>query len=173
MAVWLVFGCSRRNTDGQTAACRRIVETNRTIAAAGACQAQGWPAAGIKPAGADWHLVRAAHRLSLGVFSPGTGLWVGHDLLATLARLARGRRVGKNLAGAARRTGAGRRDRLVESGDRQLLGASAFWGRKPAPIPRIAAKMARSGMLPAMVRGRRWRSRTPARTSTIRKPRSR
>ena len=44
-----------------------------------------------------------------------------------------------------------------------------FGGRKPAPIPRIAAKMARSGMLSAMARGRRWRSRTPARTSTIRK----
>jgi len=42
-----------------------------------------------------------------------------------------------------------------------------FGGRKPAPIPRIAAKMARSGMLPAMAKGRRWRSRTPVPTSTI------
>jgi transposase len=48
-----------------------------------------------------------------------------------------------------------------------------FGGRKPAPIPRIAAKMARSGMLSAMVRGRRWASRIPGRTSTIRKPRFR
>jgi transposase len=48
-----------------------------------------------------------------------------------------------------------------------------FGGRKPAPIPRIAAKMARSGMLSAMDRERRSRSRTPGRTSTIRKPRSR
>jgi transposase len=48
-----------------------------------------------------------------------------------------------------------------------------FGGRKPAPIPRIAAKMARSGMLSAMVRERRWASRTPGRTSTIRKPRFR
>jgi len=133
--VWLVFGCSRRNIDGQTAACRRIVGTNRTIAAAGSCQAEGWPAAGIQPTGADRYLVRAADRLSLGVFSPGTGLWVGHDLLATLARLAHSRRVGKNLAGAARRTGAGRRNRLVEGGDRQLLGASAFWGAQTGPNP--------------------------------------
>jgi transposase len=51
---------------------------------------------------------------------------------------------------------------------RALLG-----GHKPAPIPRIAAKMARSGMLSAMARGRRWRSSIPAQTSTIRKPRSR
>lgn len=42
-----------------------------------------------------------------------------------------------------------------------------FGGSKLAPIPRIAAKMARSGMLSAMARGRRWRSRTPARMSTI------
>jgi len=46
-----------------------------------------------------------------------------------------------------------------------------FGGRKPAPIPRIAAKMARSGMLPAMVRARRWPLRTPARTSmTLEQP---
>ena len=48
-----------------------------------------------------------------------------------------------------------------------------FGGRKPAPIPPIAVKMARSGMLPAMVRECRGPLRTPARTSTIRKPRSR
>jgi transposase len=48
-----------------------------------------------------------------------------------------------------------------------------FGGRTPAPIPRIAAKMARSGMLPAMARERRWRSRTLPPTSTILKQRSR
>lgn len=48
-----------------------------------------------------------------------------------------------------------------------------FGGRTPAPTPPIAAKMARSGMLPAMVRERRWPLRTPPPTSTIRKPRSR
>jgi len=47
-----------------------------------------------------------------------------------------------------------------------------FGGRGPAQIPLIAAKMARSGMLSAMARGRRWRSRTPARTSTIPSKRS-
>jgi transposase len=43
--------------------------------------------------------------------------------------------MGKNLASAARRTGIGRRDRLVESGHRQLLGASAFWGAQTGPNP--------------------------------------
>jgi transposase len=48
-----------------------------------------------------------------------------------------------------------------------------FGGRKPGPTPRIAAKMARSGMLPAMAGARRWRLSTPPPTSTTRKPRSR
>ena len=48
-----------------------------------------------------------------------------------------------------------------------------FGGRKLAPIPRIAAKMARSGMLPAMVKERRWRSSRRAPTSTTASRRSR
>jgi len=50
---------------------------------------------------------------------------------------------------------------------------AVFGGPTPDPIPRIAVKMARSGMLCATARGRRWRSRTPARTSTIRSKPSR
>jgi transposase len=48
-----------------------------------------------------------------------------------------------------------------------------FGGRAPAQIPRIAAKMARSGMLCATARVRPWQSNTPAPTSTIRKRRCR
>jgi len=58
---------------------------------------------------------------------------IGHDLLASPARLAGSWCVGQNLARVARRAGLGRRDRLVESGDRQLLGASAFWGAQTGP----------------------------------------
>ena len=42
---------------------------------------------------------------------------------------------------------------------------AVFGGRLPAPIPPIAAKMARSGILCATARGSRWRCSTPARTS--------
>lgn len=48
-----------------------------------------------------------------------------------------------------------------------------FGGRTLGPTPRIAAKMARSGMLPAMAKERPWQSRTLLPTSTIRKPRFR
>ena len=60
---------------------------------------------------------------------------VRHDVLAALARLARGWSVEKTLACAARRIRTVGRDRLVESGVRQLLGASAFWGEQTGPNP--------------------------------------
>lgn len=60
---------------------------------------------------------------------------LGDDLLASLARLAGVRGVGKNLAGAARRVRPSRRDRLVESSDRQLFGARTFWGAQTGPNP--------------------------------------
>lgn len=44
---------------------------------------------------------------------------------------------------------------------------AVFGGRTPAPIPRIAVKMARNGILPAMAKGRRWRWPTPRPTFTI------
>lgn len=47
-----------------------------------------------------------------------------------------------------------------------------FGGREPVPTPPIAARMARNGMLCATARGSRWRLRTRARTSMIRKKRS-
>jgi transposase len=48
-----------------------------------------------------------------------------------------------------------------------------FGGRSPAPIPRIAGKMARSGMLPAMAKERRWRLSRRAPTSMTANRRSR
>jgi transposase len=43
--------------------------------------------------------------------------------------------VGKSLASAVGRTWIGRRNRLVESNLRQLLGASRFWGAQTGPNP--------------------------------------
>jgi transposase len=48
-----------------------------------------------------------------------------------------------------------------------------FGGRSPDPIPPIAAKMARSGMLPAMAKARRWRSSRRGPTSMTASKRSR
>lgn len=48
-----------------------------------------------------------------------------------------------------------------------------FGGRAPAQTPRIAARMARNGILSATVRARPWRWNTPAPTCMIRSKRSR
>ena len=50
---------------------------------------------------------------------------------------------------------------------------AVFGGYKPAPIPPIAGKTARSGTWPATGTGFRWRWFTPARTSTTRSKPSR
>jgi transposase len=71
----------------------------------------------------------------VGISAARTRLWFGDDVLASAPRLAGGGRLAKSVAGVARRTGAGRRDRLVQSGVRQLFGASAFWGEKTGPNP--------------------------------------
>src|SRR5581483_1946922 len=99
------------------------METHRTIVAGAQTKAQRRPSTDSKPRGANGHLVRLAHRVPMGVFAARTRQRLWHDLLASLARLALGRRLGKSLAAASRRIGIGRPDRLVESGARQLLGA--------------------------------------------------
>jgi len=111
------------------------VGTDRTAAAAYKAQAQGWPSADREPAGADGYLVCIENRLWLGVSTTGNGLRKRHDVLASSARLAGSRRLGKSLAAAVGRTRTSRRDRLVQSDFRQLLGASCFWGAQTGPNP--------------------------------------
>src|SRR5207245_8044469 len=85
--------------------------------------------------GTDRDFVCVANGLCVGISTARTRLWFGDDVLASAARLAGRRRLAKSVAGVARRTGSGRRDRLVQSRVRQLLGASAFWGEKTGPNP--------------------------------------
>ena len=71
----------------------------------------------------------------MGIPAAIDGLWQRYDLLASFARLAGSGRVAKNLAWVARRVGCGRRNLLVDFGDRQLFGPGAFWGAKTGPNP--------------------------------------
>ena len=118
----------------------------------------GRPAA-LQSAGADRHLVGAAHPVVLRNFPQELGCGSGMTCWRRLRELASGRGVGKNLAGAARRTGTSRRRSIGRKWRSTVARCEHFLrGSKRAPIPRIAAKMARSGMLPAMVKAPRWRS---------------
>src|ERR1700691_3858490 len=100
----------------------------RDVVATAEVEAEGRSPTGSRSRGADGDLVCSAHRLPVGISAAGDGLRLRHDMLASVARLARTRRVGNNLAALAGRVRIGRRDRLVQSGDRQLFGASCFWG---------------------------------------------
>ena len=71
----------------------------------------------------------------MGVSAAGNGLWQWHDVLASLAGLAGGRRLAENLANSAGRVGLGRRYRLVHFSHGQLFGPSPFWGTKTGPNP--------------------------------------
>jgi len=69
-----------------------------------------------EPQGTDRHRVRAEERHSVGDAAPGDGMRFGHDMLATSARLAAGRRVGEVARHAACQVARRGQDRLVAGG---------------------------------------------------------
>jgi hypothetical protein len=77
---------------------RRPLGSDRTAAAAGTAQAQGWPSSCPGSRRAGGHHLRPAHGLSLAAASDGAGLRKRNDLLAATTGLAGSRR----LAAAAR-----------------------------------------------------------------------
>src|SRR5512147_1807722 len=85
--------------------------------------------------GADRHPVRAEVGHPLGVAAPGDGLRLRHDLLAALARLAEGRRVGAAAPGPARPAGPGERDRLGSLLARQRFCSGQKGGELTGPNP--------------------------------------
>jgi transposase len=87
------------------------------------------------PSGSDWDPLRAQDRHRLGRSTPGNGLWLRHDLLASPERLAKGRRVGQNPPGIAKPIAAGRPNRFFSCGGRLGLSTSSFWGAKTGPNP--------------------------------------
>lgn len=109
--------------------------TYQTTDSAGTAQTQGWSAQNQRPGLPDRHPVCSQDRRPLGVPAHGNGVRQRHDLLASPARLANGRRLAKDMAITAERVGHGRCDRLVCFGYRQLFGSCAFWGAKTGPNP--------------------------------------
>jgi transposase len=63
------------------------------------------------------------------------GIWFGPDLLASLARLAKGLRVGPTARAVAREVARGRQARFLTSSGRFIIGASRWGGRKTGPNP--------------------------------------
>jgi len=85
--------------------------------------------------GADRNSIRAQERHRLARPTTGTGLWQWHDLLATAARLATTRGVGKTPSGIAPPTAPGRAPRLVARRGGFEQCARRFWGLQTGPNP--------------------------------------
>ena len=127
-------------------------ETHPALTAAGAAQAQRGAAACriAKPLRAFCLCCGAD---ALGHLPEEMGCGCGMTCWRRLRRLAFGGRLGQGLVPVPRRVGPGRRNRLVQGGGRQLLGAGGFGGVGRVQIPRIAARTGRSGTSSAMARG--------------------
>src|SRR5690349_13900181 len=100
-----------------------------------ASQAISRPQADLQPPDAQWHPVRAQDRYRLGVPAAGDGMRIGHDLLASSARLATTWHLGQGAPRTAEQTPRGRQDRLVGSSGGQHVSACGFWGAQTGPNP--------------------------------------
>jgi transposase len=79
----------------QTACQRRTVGRRCPATTSRTTQAQGWPTPGAGPRRLDRHHLRAEERHPLGAAAAGAGLRLWRDLLAPIAGLAGGRRLGR------------------------------------------------------------------------------
>jgi transposase len=113
------------------------VGIDRTFAAAAkaATRKISRPPPGSGPGSTERHPVRVQDRDTLVRSVDKVGVWFGPDLLASLARLAEGRRLGPTARAAAREVTRGRPARFLPSSRRFIVGASRWSGRKTGPNP--------------------------------------
>lgn len=90
---------------------------------------------GFRSRGADGNSLRAQDGHGLARPALGTGLRQWHDLLAAVARLAEGRRLGKTPSRVVAALACGRPDRLVARRGRFEQRACGFWGLQTGPNP--------------------------------------
>ena len=108
---------------------------HQAAAAARFCEAQRRQASGAGPRSVDRHPVRAAHRHSVGNAAGRDGVRVGRDLLAAIARLASGRRLGSPAPRVAAPTTRRRPHRLEPRLHRQLVDRGQKRGAETGPNP--------------------------------------
>jgi transposase len=85
--------------------------------------------------------VCSAQRDPLADAATGDELWLGDELLAKIARLARGGHLATDPLRLARLASALRADRLVTSSRGRQFRASGFWGAQTGPNPTDRAKL--------------------------------
>ena len=124
---------------------RCAVADPRAAAATTACPAERWQAARSGTCRPDWHPVRAAHRHRMGDAPQGDGVRLGGDLLAPIAGLAGGGRLGPIASRVAPAAARCRPHRLEQSLHRQLVGRGEKGGAATGPNPTDRGRPARNG----------------------------
>ena len=135
-----VLGSHGGWTNGQATAHGRALGAHRTLSAGPQTPSQGRAPSHSEPTSPDRNSFRAQDGDPLGGPTPGDGLWMRDDLLAPLARLAGGRRLGGPSPSIPQPPPGGGPDRLVACGGGQRLGPRRFWGAQTGPNPTDRAK---------------------------------
>src|SRR5712672_362409 len=113
------------------------MESDRTHPAQAQASAQtiSRPQADLQSPDTERGSIRAQDRHRLGISPAGDGMRIGHDLLASPARLAAPRHLDQAASSAAEQASRGRQNRLVAGGSGQHVGACGFWGAQTGPNP--------------------------------------
>ena len=127
--------CHGGRTHGQANAHGRALGGHRAVSATSCTPSQGWSAADSASTSAHRDPLCLEDGHSLGGLTPGNGLRVWNDLLATTTRLAGSRRLAGHSARLAQSSAGGRTHRLVAGGGRQFQRPRRFWGEKTGPNP--------------------------------------
>jgi len=117
------------------------MESDRTASPNPEAQTSRWKTAPVRSRLPQGRLVRSAKRYSLADAATGDELWFGAELLAKVARLARGRHLAADPLRFARLASALRADRLVTGSGGRQFGSSSFWGKQTGPNPTDRAKL--------------------------------
>jgi transposase len=133
--------CHGGQSHGQTTITRRIMAHHRTHFAPTKALFQGRKTADQQPGCLNGDSFCAQNRNSVGISSPGNGLWLRDDLLAATSRLATSRDMGQNAPYFTQQTSPRRPDRFFPCGGGFSFCSSGFWGAKTGPNPTDRRKL--------------------------------
>lgn len=140
MTKIIVWGASAESCHGLFISPRRILERDRTVAAARGSQTQGRSSTNLKSCGTRWHRVHSSNRSGVENAAKRIGLRQWRHLLAPAPRLDQSRGLGGSPSALAQSAWPCRPDRSAAGRSRQPVGACCFWGDHTGPNPTDRAK---------------------------------
>jgi len=117
------------------------MESDRTAFPNYEAQPSRWKTTPVRSGLPSRRPVRSAHRDSLSDVAAGDELWFRDELLAKIARLARGRHLATDPLRLARLARALWADRLVTGSRGRQFRVSGFWGLRQGLIQATGAKL--------------------------------